>query len=948
MKRILLLAALLTGIGCGVAHAQIWKKIEKAAEKVNNALESVNNTLDNVEGALNSTGLFGMFPKPKLTQYTVRFEVPSDTEVVGVAEGIVTLQSNYKLGFYSLKERRMITDFEWEKVGGYSDVPLFSGGVIAVKKGSAYYILYPDGRTREVAEAKELYPFHGGIAGGKKKKGDWSSEPAFFDRNGRQIWTELTSGLSSYTEVGVRELHEGLRAVQAGNWGFVNASGKVVIPLEYAYVSDFSEGIALVSKSQGQYSVIDKSGKVLVDNAIKGGYTVPRPFHDGWAFLPYYNSFTDRNGRQKEDLTDPRDFHEGWTITKINYSDICLVDKSFTKQIPLKAPDDGHLSFVKVQPTHMVDGCALLETYDNTYLFDYTGAVRLGTDTKQCWMTGLYDGGYIVVSLDKENNSSYNRAAFGICHFDGRIRVVFDRKAQYREIGGPDKVKEDPDPYPDPEPEVFLDLSRQSIVSTSAGIEASFTVSSNVAWTLSADVDWLAITPVQGKSGETEVNVTVPKYDGEKERTGTVTVTGGGLTETLLVRQHGAAGGEEEEGDEKDDNKRRKKGGDKDDKVVEIIIGEVTIEVTPEDWGPDDEGNPPDDDTIEKIVQIYEKPGTDSLFIIPEPQDDIDFRTPEEADQVGPGIYRIPKKPKGPIKLKVVPADHPEVTKKWALGGRQDFSKVPDSHVANMFADVRIVTDPAGISGTPFGKDTKGLFIVDFNQKDKITAFWNGDESKPIKDFATYFWGPFRILGFDEDELGKYILMTGGITAVGNWLNYDKDNELLALMITLMVSMSDSNNENTDGDPTYLLLSYPHKYRIRYTDLSDGGMKLGLLERYSDVYGWVPSNDKRLIVKKRKNMGFATMTNQKEQPIETNALDGLELHWIQRPAGLPSFYPGRNWFMDEEQYQHMVGVFDKMYNSQGSDSINPEWSTPETRRAFIKSYISRWKLRLIK
>jgi hypothetical protein len=63
--------------------------------------------------------------------------------------------------------------------------------------------------------------------------------------------------------------HEGLVAVYLNNsgddrkCGFMDKTGKLVIPMEYDEVGDFSEGLAWVSKA-GKYGAIDKSGNVVI------------------------------------------------------------------------------------------------------------------------------------------------------------------------------------------------------------------------------------------------------------------------------------------------------------------------------------------------------------------------------------------------------------------------------------------------------------------------------------------------------------------------------------------------------------------------------------------------------------------------------------------------------------------------------------------------------------
>ena len=58
---------------------------------------------------------------------------------------------------------------------------------------------------------------------------------------------------------------EGLALVQDANgkWGFIDKTGKVVIPCKWNEAWDFDEGKACVRDANGNYYHIDKTGKVV-------------------------------------------------------------------------------------------------------------------------------------------------------------------------------------------------------------------------------------------------------------------------------------------------------------------------------------------------------------------------------------------------------------------------------------------------------------------------------------------------------------------------------------------------------------------------------------------------------------------------------------------------------------------------------------------------------------
>lgn len=59
-------------------------------------------------------------------------------------------------------------------------------------------------------------------------------------------------------------LHDGLAKVEQNDkWGFVDKTGKVVVPLQYDDVYHFSDGLAGV-KQNDKWGFVDKTGKVVI------------------------------------------------------------------------------------------------------------------------------------------------------------------------------------------------------------------------------------------------------------------------------------------------------------------------------------------------------------------------------------------------------------------------------------------------------------------------------------------------------------------------------------------------------------------------------------------------------------------------------------------------------------------------------------------------------------
>ena len=73
---------------------------------------------------------------------------------------------------------------------------------------------------------------------------------------------------------------------------------------------------------------------------------------------------------------------------------------------------------------------------------------------------------------------------------------------------------------------------------TYASGDTTFAVTSNVTWTVSDNADWLTVSP-PGGTGNGTLTATFTENTTTNERTGTITVTGGGITQQVMVIQAG-------------------------------------------------------------------------------------------------------------------------------------------------------------------------------------------------------------------------------------------------------------------------------------------------------------------------------------------------------------------------------------------------------------------------
>ena len=128
---------------------------------------------------------------------------------------------------------------------------------------------------------------------------------------------------------------EGLAVVELnGKYGFIDKSGKVVIPIKYDDAWSFSEGLAEVSLNW-KYGFIDKSGKVIIP--IK--YDYAWSFSEGLAkvTLNWKYGFIDKSGKVIIPIKydDAWAFSEGLAKVKLN-GKWGFIDKTGKVVIPIK------------------------------------------------------------------------------------------------------------------------------------------------------------------------------------------------------------------------------------------------------------------------------------------------------------------------------------------------------------------------------------------------------------------------------------------------------------------------------------------------------------------------------------------------------------------------------------------------------------------------------------
>ena len=384
MKKILfVLLALVAGFSYD-ADAQFLKKLSKGLEKVSKEAEKVQKLLDpnaqqqdkketeskqpaqqsNDAGSAKIQDVVWngtSFSIPRITPDTRYLRLPDYAQVSDVHDGVFSVYCESKKGKYAfyLKNGDMLFDYMWSGLGRYQD-PRFDNGACLVKgekqvgtdswdKEYPLTIIYKDGRVKELSlKYTQGSNFVDGLALVLKDSGDFKTGSVwvYINTAGEEVFPHLVKKQGSYTSSmassagKVAPLSDGLRAhydMGVGKWGYIDAKGKVVITPQFETARNFSDGLALVKKEYGynsRWSVIDKTGKIVLDEAFSGYVSDYRCGYFCWRDEDMsVDKFVDRNGNVAAEYAHATPFTDGYAfIYKEKYATdeyVTVIDTSF-------------------------------------------------------------------------------------------------------------------------------------------------------------------------------------------------------------------------------------------------------------------------------------------------------------------------------------------------------------------------------------------------------------------------------------------------------------------------------------------------------------------------------------------------------------------------------------------------------------------------------------------
>lgn len=185
----------------------------------------------------------------------------------------------------------VVIDYQYDEAGDFHE------GLAAVKRNGAWGYIDNLGRTvlPFTHRVPEVGPFSEGLAFVGDRYVDTEGKPALGER--------LFEGGLPFSQ--------GLAAVQSGGqWGYIDLTGKFVIPPSYEAAGSFSEGLAPVRRG-GLWGYITPAGEVK----LPFQYLSAAPFSEGLASVEVQGriAYIDASGRDliKAAFHEGGDFHYG-------------------------------------------------------------------------------------------------------------------------------------------------------------------------------------------------------------------------------------------------------------------------------------------------------------------------------------------------------------------------------------------------------------------------------------------------------------------------------------------------------------------------------------------------------------------------------------------------------------------------------------------------------------
>ncbi len=281
--------------------------------------------------------------------------------IYSFSEGLAPVGAGGKTGFIDESGREVIPTIYESTEGGFSE------GLAAVKSGGKAGYINKSGEVVIPFSFQVGFPFSEGLAGvgiddkygyidktgkvviapdrfgpGSFKGGlalaIWWERPAeFIDRTGKVAISTPFAIKRAF------EFYEDLAAVMIDGekWGYIDRTGKVVIPFNYTFTSGFQGGLATVQVDGRKWGMIDRTGKMI----IPPKYDLLQRFSEGLAiaYLDEKVGYIDQTDKLviPFDYSVARNFSNGMALVRIGGGYAGggkwgVIDRTGRKLLPVK------------------------------------------------------------------------------------------------------------------------------------------------------------------------------------------------------------------------------------------------------------------------------------------------------------------------------------------------------------------------------------------------------------------------------------------------------------------------------------------------------------------------------------------------------------------------------------------------------------------------------------
>lgn len=362
--------------------------------------------------------------KPHFTEQSKKITIPKDGNVFPeIRNGIITVGNYPQVYFVNLKGEYVFgSNFPFTRGNDYRHSPYFSGGAMMGwrTKPNEYsntpFIVYPDGKYRDLKDVSDASSFLDGYALVQKGKSViMGVKQGFIDKNGKDVFPKLTStAKGTMNDMTIYPLVEKRRIYfDAGprKYGYADDKGNVAIKPTYEKAESFSEGLAAVMTDDQKWGFINATGKMVIPATYR---LKPGRFKEGLAAVrigdnesDYEMTYIDKNGKR---MMEPKrwnlnEFNNGFALVGTGCEKMFVMDKEFkevrdmTKDFHQNGNGFGTCSF------SMLSG----HVHNKSWGFDFPNGMRALNQNGVGEAGEIFapDGTLLFTAVDAKNNKVF-------------------------------------------------------------------------------------------------------------------------------------------------------------------------------------------------------------------------------------------------------------------------------------------------------------------------------------------------------------------------------------------------------------------------------------------------------------------------------------------------------------------------------------------------------------